>query len=93
MVEPTRKEMEQLLEKAKREYEAIREKMTPEEREQADIKAQKMIEEDQARIQEILDSAARITAQTAPKTLPKFCGNCGAPVSGGTICEYCGLPY
>ncbi len=88
--DPTPEEMEKLLEKAKNDLQAMLDKMTPEERELAAAKAQKMIEEDQASMQAIMDSAAKVLSDTEPKRAPKFCPNCGAPVSGGEFCTYCG---
>ena len=83
-------ELEKLVEKAKAELQAKLDRMTPEERAQAELKAQKMIEADNARMQKIIDDAKKIISDTAPA--PKFCSNCGAPAGGGNFCEYCGNP-
>ena len=90
--EPTQEELEELVKKAQRELQERLDKMTPEERAQAEIKAQKMIEEDQASMQRMLDTAAKISERSSVKKPPKFCSNCGAPVSGGKFCAYCGSP-
>ena len=89
----SQEEMEALVEKAKRELQAQLDRMTPQEREAAQRKAQQMIEEDQAATQKLLDDAAALLAGTAPKEKPKFCTHCGAAVNAGKFCEYCGMPY
>ena len=91
MTNPSPEELEKLLEKAKREMQAALDKLTPEERAQAEMKAKKMIEEDKASMQELLDSAAAV-AGSVPKATPECCPACGAPVSGGRFCAYCGSP-
>lgn len=87
-------ELEKMLEKAKKEAQAMMDKMTPEEREQAMLKAKKAIEEDNARMQKLIDDAAKVAAgfPSGEKEKPKFCTNCGAPATGGKFCEYCGNP-
>ncbi len=87
-------ELEKMLEKAKRETQAILDKMTPEERAWAESEAKKRIEEDRVSMQKMIDDAARIAAGSAPKEreTPKFCANCGAPAGGGNFCAYCGSP-
>ena len=67
-------------------------KMTPEERAQAEARAKKAVEEDEAARKALLDSAAAVLGGDAPKPKPKFCTNCGAPVSGGKFCTNCGSP-
>ena len=86
-----RKEM---LEKAKADLQAALDKMMPEERRQAELNAQKAIEEDNARMQSLIDDANRVAAQTSAQNAqaPKFCPSCGAPASGGNFCQYCGNP-
>ena len=84
------KQMEEALEKARREWQETLDRMTPEEREQALRKAQQLAEEDAAARQKLLDDARRILGDPAPKAAPKFCTNCGAPVSGGKFCTNCG---
>ena len=91
MEQPSREELERMLEKAKRDLQAKLDQMTPEEREKANLAAKKRIEEDQASMQKLLDDAERI-AGGAAKAAPKFCGNCGAPTNGGKFCAYCGTP-
>ena len=89
--EPTREEMQKLVEKAQKELEERLAKMTPEEREQAEIRAKKLMEEDQARIQSLLDTAAKIAAGSTQKQKPNFCPNCGAAFNPENHkCEYCG---
>ena len=94
MAIPSQEEMAKLLEKAQRDLQAALEKMTPEERAQAELRAKKMIEEDQASRQALVDEAAKILADFPPKekAAPKFCTNCGAPVRGGKFCTNCGSP-
>ena len=88
---PSREEMEQILEKAKRELQEKLDKMTPEERAQAEIRAKKMIEDDETARQKMLDEAAALIG-SAPKVPPKFCGHCGAPADDTAFCAYCGMP-
>jgi len=94
MKNPSPEELAKMLEKAKRDAQAAFEKLTPEEREQAMRRAQKMMEEDKASMQALLDQAAKVAAgaSSGPKAAPKFCTNCGAPVSGGKFCASCGSP-
>ena len=92
MAEPSREELEKLLEKAQKDYQEALEKLTPEERAQAELRAKKLVEEDQARLQALVDDAAKAAAAIPAKPKPKFCTNCGAPVSGGKFCTNCGSP-
>ena len=85
-------ELEKALEKAKKDAQAMMDKMTPEERRQAEIKAKTLIEEDKAAMQKLLDDAAGIAGRSNRKEAPRFCANCGAPAGGGKFCEYCGSP-
>ena len=91
---PSHEELEKLLEKAQREYQAMLDKMTPEEREQAELKAKKIAEEENARIQKIIDDAAKLTGKPLPEEnkAPAVCPNCGAPANGGKFCPFCGSP-
>ena len=89
---PSREEMEKLLEKAKRDLQATLDRMTPEEREQAEIKARKAIEEDEAETNRIMAEAAALMTGSSSKPAPKFCGSCGAPTSGEKFCGNCGAP-
>ena len=86
--EPTREELEKMVEKAQRELQERLDKMTPEEREQFEINAKKLIENDRAYLNDLIQSASKIAAPQENR--PKFCPNCGAPVSGGNFCMYCG---
>ena len=61
------------------------EQMSPEERRQGEIEAQKYLEEQAAKTQEII-------AFSESRRRPKFCTNCGTPVSGGKFCTNCGHP-
>ena len=90
----SQEELEKMLEKAKKDLQAALDKMTPEEREQAEIKAKKLIEEDKAAMQKMIDEAAAVSAGSLPekKNEAKFCSNCGAPANGGKFCTYCGSP-
>ena len=89
---PNPEEMQKLLEKAQRDLEEALAEMTPEERAQAEAKAKKLIEEDKASMQELLDRGASIAAGIPPKagTAPNFCPNCGAPAGTGKFCSNCG---
>ena len=86
----SREELEQYLEKAKRELQERLDAMTPEERAATEARAQKMIEEDNANTQRLLDDAARILGRNTGKARPNFCAHCGAPAGSGKYCEYCG---
>lgn len=90
--EISREELERLVEKAKADLQATLDKMTPEEREQAELKAKKMMEEDEAKMQRLLDEAAKIASKSDASEKPKFCSNCGAKAGDGKFCEYCGSP-
>ena len=61
------------------------EQMSPEERRQGEIETQKLLEEQKAKTQEII-------AFSESRRRPKFCTNCGTPVSGGKFCTNCGHP-
>ena len=89
---PSREELEEMLEKAKRDLQEALDKMTPEERAQAEMRAQKMIEEDRAAKQALLEQGAKIAAAIPEKPRPKFCTNCGAPAGSGKFCTNCGSP-
>lgn len=94
-MEVSQEELEKALEKAKKDLEETLAKMTPEERAQAEAKAQKLIAEDQARTDRMIEQAKAIAAGADPIEVlkkPKFCTNCGAPVSGGKFCTNCGSP-
>ena len=88
----SQEELKKLVEKAEKDMQAILEKMTPEEREQAQIKAQKAIQEDEARIQKLLDDAAALTSASPRTQARETCASCGAPAGSGNFCEYCGQP-
>ena len=89
---PSPEEMAELLEKAQKEYLAAMEKLTPEERAQAEMRRQKIVEEENRRLQNIVNDAAKVAAGITSDRTPKFCTNCGAPVSGGKFCTNCGSP-
>lgn len=88
----TPEELEELLKKAQEEAEAALDKLTPEERRQAEIDGKKLMEEDMAAKQKILDEAAKFVEEHSEKKSegPKFCTNCGARIRGGKFCENCG---
>jgi len=88
----TPEELEKALEKAKKEAQALLENMTPQEREEAQRKAQKLIEDDSASMQKLLDDARSVLGSSAEKEAPKFCVNCGAAVGEGKFCPFCGKP-
>ncbi len=88
----SREELEKALEKAKRDAQAMFGKLTPEERARVTAEANRRTEEDRAARQKLLDDARAILAGSEPKRRPKFCPNCGAPVSGGKFCTNCGSP-
>ncbi len=89
---PSAEELARMLEKAQKEYLAALEKMTPEEREQAEATRKRLAKEETARLRSLAEDAAKLAVRTPPKTTPKFCTNCGAPVSGGKFCTNCGSP-
>ena len=86
----TPEELQALLEKAQKELQEKLDSMTPEEREQAQIKAQQAIEDDAASMQKLMDDAAKVAAGDIPAPKPKFCPNCGAPAGEGQFCSFCG---
>ena len=90
--EISKEELEKLVEKAKADLQATLEKMTPEERAQAELRAMKALEEDRIRTQKILDDAAKVLSDSRSAEVPKFCTNCGAKAGDGKFCEYCGSP-
>ena len=94
MADLSREELQKLIEKMERDKQAMLEKMTPEEREAAELKAKKAIEEDNARMQKLIDNAAAVAVDPAKEGTiqPKFCPACGAAVEGGKFCTYCGSP-
>ena len=94
MTDISREELQLLIEKMERDKQAMLEKMTPEEREAAEQRAKRAIEEDNARMQKLIDDAAAVSAGVTPKATaaPKFCENCGAPAEGGKFCSFCGSP-
>lgn len=88
----SREELERQIEEAKRKVQEMLDRMTPEERAQAQAKAQNLIAEDQAAMQKLIENATAVLNSTAPaaQTSPRFCRNCGAPAEGGKFCSYCG---
>ena len=93
-VSMSREDLEKALEKAQREWQETLERMTPEERAQAEERARKLVEADQAAIEQQLEQARSILGGPAPAApkWTKFCTNCGAPASGGKFCTNCGHP-
>ena len=90
--EMSREEMQKAIEKAQRDLEEIRAKMTPEERAEADRRAQKMLEEDEAEHRRLIESAKQLLGKRLTGVRPKFCTNCGAPAGEGKFCTNCGSP-
>ena len=88
----TPEELSALVEKAQRDLQEALDRMTPEERQKAEEKAKALIEEDRRSMQELVEQAAKVAASAPEKPGPKFCMNCGAPVSGGKFCASCGHP-
>lgn len=88
----TAEELRELTERAQREAKEAWEKLTPEERARAEAEAAKLMEKETKKLHEEMEKAAefrrRHEAERAPR--PKFCTNCGAPVSGGNFCTECG---
>ena len=87
-------ELQRQLEEAKRKLQEQLDKMTPEERQEAERKAQQLIAEDKKRMQDLVNQAAAVAAGVVPagKAAPNFCTNCGSPVNGGKFCTSCGHP-
>lgn len=71
-------------------------KLTPEERAQAEEAGKRLLEEEARKHQEMWNTISRSSAQSKAKETaqdaqkPKFCPNCGTPVSGGKFCGNCG---
>ena len=71
-------------------------KLTPEERAQAEEAGKRLLEEEARKHQEMWHTNSRISEQSKAKETaqdaqkPKFCPNCGTPVSGGKFCGNCG---
>ena len=99
-------EQAKLLEQAQKEAQAAWDKLSPEEQEKAKIEAERLIQESAREHQEMLDMIAKMREEgvrknaapadgmpaSATKPAPKFCTNCGSPVSGGNFCTNCGNP-
>ena len=84
-------ELEKLLENAMKNVQAQLAKMTPEERAKAEAKAQKLIDDDAADMQKLIDDAkAAAGIPQGEPAAPKFCKSCGAAAEGGKYCAYCG---
>ena len=95
----TPEELVKLQEEALKKAQETWNKLTPEEQAKATENAQRMMEEEQRKHQEMMDQINRIMAEKKAKETaqpaqsvqkPKFCRNCGAPVSGGKFCSNCG---
>jgi len=91
-LELTPEEIEKEIEKAKQNIQKMLSEMTPEQREQAELNAKKLIEQDNAEMQKMIDEAAALT-KDVPVNKPKFCSNCGAPAGEGKFCSFCGTPF
>ena len=92
MADISREELEKLIEKAERDKQAMLEKMTPEEREAAEQRAKKLIEEDNAEMQRLIAAAAAAAGAPAPEKTkgPRLCPSCGAPAGEEKYCSFCG---
>ena len=91
---PSPEELEKLIKKAQEDLQAALEKMTPEERMQAEQKAKELIEADKASMQKMIDDAQKALSDSSSekKEKPNFCPNCGAAAEDGKFCTYCGSP-
>ena len=92
---PTPEEMQKLIEKAKADLKAQVDKMTPEERREAALKAKQAIADDNAEMERLINMAHSLSDDTPAQTntAPNFCSNCGAPAGGGNFCTYCDSPF
>ena len=88
----TPEELNRLLEKAQREAQAALDRLSPEERAQAERRVKEMIEADAKERQKLIDEAAAVAAGAQPAKAPRFCASCGAPAGSGKFCAYCGSP-
>ncbi|MBR5659769.1 MAG: hypothetical protein IKX10_10285 [Lachnospiraceae bacterium] len=92
----TPEELMKMQEEALKKAQETWNKLTPEEQAKATAEAQRMMEEEARKHQEMMDTISRISAQSKAKETaqdaqkPKFCPNCGTPVSGGKFCGNCG---
>ncbi|MBQ1552520.1 MAG: hypothetical protein IIZ66_03150 [Clostridia bacterium] len=93
--EMSREEMERIIKESERQLKEALARMSPEEREQAMLSAQRMAEEDSAAMRKLLEDAQKLAGE-APQSAPApaaavICKHCGAPIRG-RFCEYCGCP-
>ena len=88
--QPTQEKIEAALKKAQQEYQSYLDKLSPEEREQAELKFKQMSEEENARMQELVEHNKKVLEEISSKEAPKFCPNCGSPADGGRFCAFCG---
>jgi len=89
----TPEELAKMMEEAQKKAQEAWNKLTPEEQAKAAEEGQKLLEEETRKRQEMMDTVNRILADDKKKeeaSKPKFCPNCGAPVSGGKFCGNCG---
>lgn len=95
----TPEELAKMMEEAQKQALETWNKLTPEEQAKATAEAQRMMEEEARKHQEMMDTINRISAESKAKEAaknaqdaqkPKFCPNCGTPVSGGKFCGNCG---
>ncbi len=89
----TPEELAKIQEEALKKAQETWNKLTPEEQAKASENAQRMLEEEMRKHQEMMDTVNRLIAEKKEKentSKPKFCSNCGAPVSGGKFCGNCG---
>lgn len=86
MEERSASEMERLLEEARKRVQAMLDRMTPEERAEAERKARAAQAADEAERQRLVSEAAALVGKPAPQRCP----HCGAAAQGGNFCACCG---
>lgn len=95
----TPEELAKMMEEAQKKAQEAWDKLTPEEQAQAQENAKKLMEEEERKHKEMMETINRFAAERKAKEAaqnagnaqkPKFCPNCGTPVSGGKFCGNCG---
>ena len=98
-----------MMEEANRKAQESLSRLSAEQRQQAEEQAKKIMEQQAADMQKIMDqvnqmkaaaggtaAATAVAASASPAPSPfakRFCSNCGAPVGNGKFCGKCGKPY
>ena len=87
-------EMQQIMAATVKEAEKMMAKLTPEQRKKAEEEAKRMLEEETRKREALMAQVREIQngAEKDQKSRPRFCGNCGAPVTDGNFCGNCGAP-